>query len=193
MISFGSAQQALCRTTSRPACQFSGVFLANAGHYQDKYSAVLDMMNTIDHHTLQRLVSAGAAVGAEVYGRAGGWEVVINYGLTKQPLVATRGKPRKFRNFTTLATYLRALSIVEFKVNSAEFDPEAKDDNDPRRVVAAERLKAAHAAADYDKWFRAEVQASIDDPRLSLSAEDARKQMAGQRDELRKRIKAGTH
>ncbi|MDC8773447.1 antitoxin PaaA2 family protein [Roseateles albus] len=150
-------------------------------------------MSTIDHHTLQRLVSAGASVGAEVNGCAGGWEVVINYGSAKQPLVATRGKPRKFRNFTTLATYLRTLSITEFKVNSAEFDPEAKDDKDPRRLVAAERLKAAHAAADYDKWFRAQVQASIDDPRPNISAEDARKQMSNQREELLKRIKTSSH
>ncbi len=151
------------------------------------------MMNTIDHHTLQRLVNAGASIGAEVYGRAGGWEIVINYGRSKQPLVATRGKPRKFRNFTTLATYLRALSIVEFKVNSAEFDPEAKDDNDPRRELASSRLKEAHAAVDYDKWFRTQVQASIDDPRPSVSAEDARKQMAAQREGLRQRIKTGSH
>jgi hypothetical protein len=151
------------------------------------------MTNTIDHHTLLRLVNAGASVGAEVFGRAGGWEVVINYGLSKQPLVATRGKPRKFRNFTTLTTYLRALSIVEFTVNSSEFDPEAKDENDPRRVVAAERLKAAHAAADYDKWFRAQVQTSVDDPRPSLSAEDARAHMAVKRDQLRQRSKTGSH
>ena len=151
------------------------------------------MLKTIDHHTLQRLVDAGAQVGAEVYGRAGGWEIVINYGLVKQPLVATRGKPRKFRNFTTLATYLRELRIVEFKVNAAEFDPEAKDENDPRRELASNRLKEAHAAAEYDKWFRGQVQASLDDPRPNVSADDARQRMAAQRDKLRQRIKTGAH
>ena len=59
--------------------------------------------------------------------------------------------------------------------------------------VAAERLKAAHAAADYDKWFRTQVQASIDDPRPNISAEDARKQMSNQREELLKRIVASSH
>ena len=33
---------------------------------------------TIDHGTLRRLVKAGARVGAEVIGAAGGWSVVIN-------------------------------------------------------------------------------------------------------------------
>jgi hypothetical protein len=92
------------------------------------------MMSAIDHHTLQRLVNAGASIGAEV-------------------------------------------------------DPEAKDDNDPRRELASSRLKEAHAA-DYDKWFRTQVQASIDDPRPKVSAEDARKQMAAPRKELRQFLDA---
>ena len=68
---------------------------------------------TIDHGTLRRLVDAGANVGAEVVGAAGGWGVVINYGRASQTLAATRGKPRTFRQFETLASYLKELGIVE--------------------------------------------------------------------------------
>ena len=49
---------------------------------------------TIDHGTLRRLVDAGANVGAEVVGSAGGWGVVISYGRTSQTLAATRDAPR---------------------------------------------------------------------------------------------------
>lgn len=147
-------------------------------------------MNSIDHHTLQRLVKAGAAVGADVIGQAGGWNVVIRYGLVSQRLVATRGKPRLFRNFSTLASYLKDLGVVEFKVNAAEFDPGAKDESDTRRVVASDRLKAAHAAAEHDRWFRAQVQASIDDPRPNVSDEDAQRRMADKREGLRQRAAA---
>jgi len=43
---------------------------------------------TIDHSTLRRLVEAGAHVGAEVVGGAGGWGVVISYGRASQTLAA---------------------------------------------------------------------------------------------------------
>ncbi len=58
---------------------------------------------TIDHSTLRRLVDTGAQVVAEVVGGAGGWGVVISYGQASQTLAATRGAPRTWRHFETLA------------------------------------------------------------------------------------------
>ncbi|MFP3654822.1 MULTISPECIES: hypothetical protein [Burkholderia] len=46
-------------------------------------------------------------------------------------------------------------------------------------------------AAAYDQWFRDEVQESLDDPRESVSDEDARACFAKQRAELLARIKKG--
>lgn len=83
---------------------------------------------TIDYGILRRLVSAGAHVDAEVIGAGGSWGVVINDGRTSQTLAATRGRRRTFRQFETLAGYLKALGIVEYRVNAAEFEPGA-----PRR------------------------------------------------------------
>ena len=57
----------------------------------------------IDCGTLRRLVDAGARVGAEVVGSGGRWGIVINYGPTSQTLTATRGRPKTFRQFDTLA------------------------------------------------------------------------------------------
>jgi hypothetical protein len=51
-------------------------------------------------------------------------------------------------------------------------------------------MKRAHEAAAYDAWFRGQVQASIDDPRPSLSNDQARTHMAARRQALLK--KAGT-
>ena len=67
------------------------------------------------------------------------------------------GRPRLFRNFSTLAGYLKALGITECRVNLAEYEPGAKDGTSRRGVAAAERMRAAHAAAEYDRWFRAQV------------------------------------
>ncbi len=147
---------------------------------------------TIDHGTLRRLVDAGANVGAEIVGAAGGWGVTINYGRARQTLAATRGKPRTFRQFETLASYLKALGITEYRVNAAAFEPSAAAirPDDKRSAVASDRMKRAHLAMAYDDWFREQVQASIDDPRPSVDDEHVRKQFAAQREALGKRAGA---
>ena len=147
---------------------------------------------TIDHGTLRRLVDAGAHVGAEVVGGAGGWGVVINYGRASQTLAATRGTPRTWRQFETLAGYLKDLGIVEYRVNTAEFEPgtAAARPDDKRSATASERMKRAHQAAAYDTWFREQVQASIDDPRPSVDDQAARKDFAAKRAALAKRAEA---
>jgi hypothetical protein len=145
---------------------------------------------TIDHGTLRRLVSAGARVDAQVVGSAGGWGVVINYGRASQTLAVTRGKPRTFRQFETLAGYLKDLGIVEYRVNSAEFEPGVAltAPGDKRSAAASERMKRAHQAAAYDSWFREKVQASIDDPRQSLEDDAVRREFAAKRAKLTKRV-----
>jgi len=147
---------------------------------------------TIDHGTLRRLIESGANVGAEVVGSGRSWGIVINYGRSSQTLAATRGRPKTFRQFETLTGYLKELGIVEYRVNAAEFEPGGtqKEAPDRRSVTASERMKRAHEAAAYDAWFREQVQASIDDPRPSLSNDQARTHMAARRQALLK--KAGT-
>jgi hypothetical protein len=48
-------------------------------------------------------------------------------------------------------------------------------------------MKHAHEAAAYDKWFRAQVQASIDDPRPSIPQEEVMAEFAQRRQELLQR------
>jgi hypothetical protein len=143
---------------------------------------------TIDHSTLRRLVDAGAQVGAEVVGGADGWGVVINYGHASQTLAATRGTPRRWRQFETLAGYLKELGIVQYLVNTAEFAPGttlAKPD-DKRSATASQRMKRAHQAAAHDDWFREQVQASIDDPRPSIDDDVVKNEFAVKRAALAK-------
>ena len=147
---------------------------------------------TIDHGTLRRLVDAGANVGAEVVGAAGRWGVVINYGRASQTLAATRGKPRTFGQFETLAGYLKDLGITEYRVNAAEFEPgtAATSPADKRSATASQRMKRAHQAAAYDAWFREQLQASIDDPRPSVDDDEVRRRFAAKREALGKRAAA---
>lgn len=149
---------------------------------------------TITHSTLRSLVDAGAPLGAEVVGAAGGWGVVINYGRASQTLAVQRGEPRTFRKFETLAAYLKELGITDLRVHTGEFEPTAAPSpNDRRGELASERMKRAHQAAAHDKWFRSEVQQALDearDPNAPPSIPHAvvKADMARQRTELRARI-----
>ncbi|WP_407830643.1 antitoxin PaaA2 family protein [Verminephrobacter eiseniae] len=51
--------------------------------------------------------------------------------------------------------------------------------------IGFSRLKRAHEAAVYDAWFREQVQASIDDPRQSMSDEEVRAMFAKRKAALR--------
>jgi hypothetical protein len=141
---------------------------------------------TIAHGTLRRLIDAGANVIAEVTGDIEGWGVAISYERVTQRLAATRGQPRIFRQFETLAGYLKELGIVEYRVNAAAFEPAAasRSADDKRSLAASARMKHAHQAAEYDTWFKAQLQASVDDPRPGVPDEEAKARMASRRDAL---------
>lgn len=143
---------------------------------------------TIDHGTLRRLVDSGVHVGAEVVGSGGSWVIVINHGRSSQTLATTRGRPKTSRRFETLASYLKALGIVQYRVTAAEFEPDLdtqKEVPDQRSVTASEHQKRAHEAEAYGAWFREQVQASIDDPRSSVGNDQARSYMDARRQALR--------
>ncbi|HCP77361.1 MAG: hypothetical protein CML16_02265 [Pusillimonas sp.] len=134
------------------------------------------MSETIDHTTLSRLVEAGVVHGAHVVGQPGGWAVMVKYGVHERPLATQRNhQVRVFRRFETLVSYLKEMGLSQFDVDAANFDQNSV--TAAKRPDRAEALKKAHEAAAYEKWFRDQVQASIDDPRPSLTNEEANEHM----------------
>ena len=150
-----------------------------------RYTRVMDMTETIDHGTLFRLVEAGAVSGVHIVGQRGGWAVMVRYGTHERPLAAQRSRQvRLFRRFETMVSYLKDVGIGQFDVDAANFDPQATKRIRPDRSDA---LKRAHEAAAYDNWFRAQVQASLDDPRPSIPDTEVNAHFAARRYALRKR------
>lgn len=144
------------------------------------------VQETIDHNTLARLVEAGVVHGAHIVGQRGGWAITVKYGLHERSLAAQRSRQvRLFRRFETLVGYLRGVGIAHFDVDAAGFEPAPVETL--RRPDRAEALKHAHEVAAYDKWFREQVQASLDDPRPNVSDEEARAHFAARRAALRQR------
>ena len=144
---------------------------------------------TIDHVTLSRLVEANAVHGANIIGQPGGWGVVIKYGMTERALAAKRGSVRIFSKFETLVGYLKGIGVDKYQVDATGFDPVALKLTN-RGKVASDRMKAAHEAAAYDKWFREQVQSSLDDLRPSIPNAEVKKHFSAKRKELQKRIRA---
>lgn len=144
-------------------------------------------LDTIDHVTLSRLVAADAVSSAHIIGQAGGWGIVIKYGVTERALAAKRGSIRIFRKFETLVAYLKTMGVFKYEVDATGFDPAALKSTH-RAEVASARMTATHDAAAYDKWFREQVQAAIDDPRPSISNEQVAAHFAARRKEIEQRI-----
>ena len=146
---------------------------------------------TIDHATLVELVDAGTVRAAHVIARTGGWGVIVPCGKSARPLTAQRGKMRLFAKLDTVVSYLRSVGVNRFDVDAAHYDPVPARRSRPDR---ADALKNAHKAAAYDKWFRAQVQASLDDPRPSIPPEDTAVRWSKKRAQLLKkaRMPSGT-
>ena len=114
----------------------------------------------IDGKAVRTLVEARAIRGATILGRHGGWAVLVRYGDTERAVAAQRARqPRLWRNLNAAAAYVRDdLGVVRFEVDSAGHQPDA---NPRRRPDQAAALRRAHAAAEHDRWFRAEIEQAI--------------------------------
>jgi hypothetical protein len=142
---------------------------------------------TIDHNMLARLIDAGTECGARIVGQSGGWTVRVLYGAAEQTLTAQRTRQvRLFRKMDTLVAYLKDIGIVRFTVDASNYDPDGAKLVRPDRAAA---MKRAHEAAAFDAWFCTQVQAAIDDPRPSVSHDQAKKRFAARKAALRQAVK----
>ncbi|EIX3165363.1 hypothetical protein MKB28_005517, partial [Salmonella enterica] len=88
------------------------------------------------------------------------------------------------KKLETLVSYLKDVGIAQFDVDASNYSPESQNSN--TRPDRSEALKRAHEAVAYDAWFREQVQASIDDPRPAVPAEETRRRFAARKNALRK-------
>lgn len=141
------------------------------------------MSETIDHGSLAKLVEAGAVRAAHVVGQAGGWAVLVKYGLVERPLAAQRSRQvRLFRKFETLVAYLKDLGIVRYDVDAIHFDPAGLPST--RRPDRSAALKKAHDAAAHREWFLQQVDiglAEADNVATQFAAHDDVKSRWGKR------------
>lgn len=146
------------------------------------------MSECIDDTTLSRMVKAGVVHSVHVIGQAGGWTVMVDDGKHKYPLASRNmSVVRVWRRFETLVSYFKDIGLSQFEVDAANFEQDST--SRAKRTDQVEALTMAHEAADHEKWFRKQVQASIDDPRPSIAHEKVKAKFAAKAKALRQRMK----
>src|ERR1700710_688778 len=111
----------------------------------------------------------------------------IDQGMLEK-LGVRRGSVRIWPKLETLVGFLTGLGIDHFEVDASKFDPNAKTTR--VRRDSSERMREAHQAAAYDKWFREQVQEALDDPRPPISSEEVERRMDAKKAALRKKLAA---
>jgi hypothetical protein len=71
---------------------------------------------------------------------------------------------------------LRDIGIAVAQLDATHWNPDQKDMSQSREN-RAQAMREAHEAAAYTKWLAAEIQASIDDPRLSIPHDEVMAEM----------------
>ncbi|MDD1012376.1 hypothetical protein [Pseudomonas rubra] len=140
--------------------------------------------HNVDHAKLSKMVETGCINATHIVGQAGGWAIQVSARDQEHILTAQRsGNVRLFKKLETLVSYLQALGIDYFKVDTSGYNPETLQTY--QRPDRAQALKTAHEAAAYDAWFNAQVEASLQDPAPSIEDDEARRLFAARRTTLK--------
>ncbi len=130
---------------------------------------------TITHATLRELAAAGVIREAAAVAHGSRWSLIVRHGGVERILTARKTRqPRSWAHLDSLARYLAEIGIRQFTTDIRDYDP---DQPGRKRRGRAEASDQAREAAEYDRWFREQVQAALDDPRPAISHEQMKARM----------------
>jgi len=123
-------------------------------------------MQTLNLEQLKAATQAGGLTGITLRGDGAAFVVSVQTQRGEAVMVTTRRQPRRFADPRKALQVLRGLGWHQCQVDAAQWRPEEFALEKVARPDRSAALKAAHVAAqadaDYDRWFHAKVQASID-------------------------------
>jgi hypothetical protein len=145
---------------------------------------------------LRAAAAAGGVLSVTLRGKGAGFIVSIETRRGEVALVKTRGKEtRRFADPRKALLLLREVGIQDARIDARDWRPEEAESEKTSRPDRRQALKAAHEAAEHDRWFRTQVKEAIreaDDPNTQwVSHEEAQASWAKKRAELLKRIEGG--
>lgn len=123
-------------------------------------------MQNLNLEQLKAATAAGGVTGITLRGDGAAFVISVQTQRDEAILVTSKKQPRRFADPRKALQVLRATGWNECRIDASQWRPEERDLEKTARPDRSAALKAAHEAAqadaDYDKWFRAKVQASID-------------------------------
>ena len=123
-------------------------------------------MQNLNLEQLKAATAAGGVAGITLRGDGAAFVVSVQTQRDEAILVTSKKQPRRFADPRKALQVLRGVGWSECRIDATQWRPEERDVEKVARPDRSAALKAAHEAAqadaDYDKWFRAKVQASID-------------------------------
>jgi hypothetical protein len=135
-------------------------------------------MRNMTLEQLRATASAGGVVGVTLIGQGNGFFMKIAT-RSGQDTILSKSRstePRRFGNPTSALVVLRDIGITVAQLDATDWNPDQKEVTQSRES-RAQAMREAHEAAAYGKWLVAEVQASIDDPRPSISHSEVMAEM----------------
>jgi hypothetical protein len=124
------------------------------------------MTQTLNLDQLKTATATGGVTGITLRGDGAAFVVSIQTKKFEAVLATSRKQPRRFADPRKALQLLRGIGWNQCQIDAAQWRPEDRALEKTARPDRSIALKAAHEAAqadaDYDRWFRAKVQASID-------------------------------
>ena len=124
------------------------------------------MTQTLNLDQLKTATATGGVTGITLRGDGAAFVMSIQTQKFDAVLVTSRKQPRRFADPRKALQLLRGIGWNHCQIDTAQWRPEDRALEKTARPDRSIALKAAHEAAqadaDYDRWFRAKVQASID-------------------------------
>lgn len=115
---------------------------------------------------LKAATQAGGVVGITLRGDGAAFVVHVQTQRGQAVMVTSRQQPRRFADPRKALQVLRGIGLTDCRIDTAQWRPEDSALEKTARPDRSLALKAAHEAAqhdaDYDRWFHAKVQASLD-------------------------------
>lgn len=146
--------------------------------YYDEFIIVINESVKMQYLTLDQFratVDSGGVLSVTLRAQGPAFAVQAETRRGDAILVDTRRKtPRLFVDPRKALKMLRELGIRKAELDAEQWRPEEADLLRPARPDASKRMQSINERASYDTWFREQVQASMDDPRPSVSDEESR-------------------
>lgn len=136
-------------------------------------------MQTMTLEQLRATTDAGGVLGVTLKAQGGAFYVNIETRRGEAVFVNTKEKkPRKFIDPRKAMMLLREIGLRTMRINAEQWRPEEIEFEKRQRPDSAELLKKKHQAADYDTWFRNQVEGALakaDSPEAVWVSSDAMK------------------